>query len=418
MLRWLATNLRTFFWAFILAMAVWVSAVTDADPDEVRAYPSPIPIEIIGQDPGLILTGEVPSQVEVTLRAPRSVWNRLTAEEDALRAILDLSGLGSGQHTVEVQIQIAVHPARLVSVTPDTITLTLEPLLTRTLPVSLSLSGEPAIGYQAGEAILTPDRVVISGPESLIQRVTRARVAVDLNGARESVDESFPVELMDRDGLTINDIIPNPDRVHIALPISQQGGYRDMAVKVVVTGQVASGYRLTGISVFPPVVTVFSSDPQLVASLPGVVETQPFDLNNAENDITTRLSLSLPEGVSVVGEQSVLVRVGIAPIQGSITLSGQPIEVIGLSPDLSVHVSPMTVDIILSGPLPKLDTLTPQDVRIYVDVTALDVGVHQLEPQVEILIGDIRVESILPAAIEVTIAPNGGTPTPTATSTP
>ncbi|RME91569.1 MAG: hypothetical protein D6770_00070 [Anaerolineae bacterium] len=418
MLRWIATNLRTFFWAFILAVAVWVSAVTDADPDEVRLYPNPIALEIIGQDPTLILTSDLPEQVEVTLRAPRSVWDRLTAEEDSVRAILDLSGLGSGQHTVPIQMQVAIRPARIVSITPAEVTLTLEPLTTRTLPISIVLIGEPAIGYQAGEPLTTPDKVVVSGPESLVQRVDRARISVNLTGARESVDESLPVELLDRDGLLLRDLTVNPDHIHVALPISQQGGYRDMAVKVVVTGQVASGYRLSGISVFPPVVTVFSEDPERVNDLPGVVETQPLDLNNAESDITTRLSLTLPEGISVVGEQSVLVQVSISPIQGSITLKGQGIEVVGLSPGLSVQVSPTAVDVILSGPLPKLDTLTPQDVRVYVDVSDLEAGTHQLTPQVEILIGDIRVESILPATVEVTIAPNGETPTPTPTATP
>ena len=40
-------------------------------------------------------------------------------------------------------------------------------------------------------------------------------------------------------------------------------------------GQVEAGYRLDSISVFPPVVTVYSSDADLVSRLPGVVETQP-----------------------------------------------------------------------------------------------------------------------------------------------
>ena len=36
MIRWLATNLRTFLWALIMALAVWVAAVSAADPDEGR----------------------------------------------------------------------------------------------------------------------------------------------------------------------------------------------------------------------------------------------------------------------------------------------------------------------------------------------------------------------------------------------
>ena len=32
MIRWLATNLRTFLWAFVMALAVWVAAVSVGRP--------------------------------------------------------------------------------------------------------------------------------------------------------------------------------------------------------------------------------------------------------------------------------------------------------------------------------------------------------------------------------------------------
>jgi YbbR domain-containing protein len=414
MLRWVAKNFRTFLWAFVLAVTVWVSAVTAADPDEVRQFPSPIQLEVVGQAPNLVLTGSIPKQVLVTLRAPRSVWERLTTEQNAVRTLIDLSGLGAGQHSLEVQVQIAIRPVRIVSTSPASVNLTLEPLVTRTLPVGLSITGEPAIGYQAGEASLDPRQVVVSGPESLADQVSKVRVSASLAGAREGIDQSLPVEALDQDNQTISGLTINPDSVHVTIPLSQQGGYRDMAVKVNVQGQQASGYRLANISVFPPVVTVFSSDPQLVSSLPGVVETEALDLNGASDGISTRLNLNLPTGVSVVGDQSVLVQVGITPIQSSLTLSNQKIEVIGLSTDLQYQVSPETVDVILSGPLPSLDALKPQDVRVTVDATGLGAGTHQLEPQVEVLVSDILVESILPATIEVVLAPLGTTtPTPT-----
>ncbi len=80
MLRWISENYRTFLWAFALALAVWISAVTSADPDETKALPSPVTVQIIGQDPGLILNSDVPREVEVTLRAPHSIWTMIEAD--------------------------------------------------------------------------------------------------------------------------------------------------------------------------------------------------------------------------------------------------------------------------------------------------------------------------------------------------
>jgi len=73
--------------------------------------------------------------------------------------------------------------------------------------------------------------------------------------------------------------------------------------------------------------------------------------------------------------------------------------------------------VILSGPVPILDAMTPDDVRVVVDVSDLELGTYQLEPQVEIIPDRIAVESIVPSTVEleIIIAP---TPTPTSTPAP
>ena len=413
MLHWLVTNFRTFMWAFLMALAVWVAAVSIADPDEVRQYPTPIPVEIIGQDSSLVLTGDVPKQISLSLRAPSSVWDKLTNEENQMRAVLDLSGLSAGEHTIDLQIQIPANPVRIESVTPRTATFTLEPLATQTFPVELNILGEPAIGYQVGIPSLEPDKIIVSGPQSQVERVAQVRVPINLADARESIEQVVSLQVLDANNQVISGLGLNPTEVQVSLPVSQQGGYRDMAVKVLVSGQVASGYRLANISVFPPVVTVFSGDPALVNSLPGVLETQSLDLENASDEVSTRLSLNLPEGISLVGDQTVLVRVNVTPIQSSLTLSNKNVEIEGLPAGWFAQVAPESVDVILSGPLPLLETLSPQEARVYIKVTGFAEGVYQLTPNVEILISDITVESILPEAVEVVISKTPlRTPTP------
>jgi len=146
-MRRFTSNLRTFLLALVLGISVWVSAVTGADPDELRIYPDTIPLEIIGLDPSLIITSRVPPSVEITLRAPQSVWEQLTAQEDSVQATLDLSGLSAGEHTVDIQNRVLVAPYQIVLADPGTVTVTLEPLATQTLSIDTSISGLPAIGY-------------------------------------------------------------------------------------------------------------------------------------------------------------------------------------------------------------------------------------------------------------------------------
>jgi YbbR domain-containing protein len=412
MLTRISENFRLLLWALVLALAVWVAAVTASDPNEVRVYPTAIRIEVVGQDSGLVMTGNIPHQVEVTLRAPRSVWDQLTAKPDSVRAILDLSGLSQGEHQLNLQIQVDERPVQVTKVNPASITLTLEPLATQTFPLKIDILGQPAVGYQAGNATLDVGQVVISGAQSLVSRVKKVSVSVNLDGAREVISSPVSISAYDENNLVVNGINVQPQTAHINIPISQQSGFRDMAVKVVVHGQLANGYRLDNISVFPPVVTVYSSDPALVSSLPGVVETQPLDLQNVSNNISTHLGLNLPSGVSVIGDPNVSIQADISAIESSLTLSSEQIEVIGLPSGMSAQISPAAIDVIISGPLPLLNTLTHQDVHITVDVTGLSEGAHQLTPNVQILISNLKVESILPETVEVILTPNP-TPTPT-----
>jgi len=160
---------------------------------------------------------------------------------------------------------------------------------------------------------------------------------------------------------------------------------------------------VTNISVYPPAVTVFSTDPKLVAQLPGYIETSPIDLDNANDDLDTKIVLNLQPGVSVVGEDTVEVQVGIAAIEGSTTITAAQVEVTGLKEGLAATVSPETVDVILSGPLPLLEEIQAEDIRVYVELEEEGVGIYQRLPKVELAIPEIIVESILPGSLEITV---------------
>lgn len=416
-MRLFAKNVRTFLLSLVLGVSVWVSAVSAADPNEVRTFPRPIPIEVVGEDPSLVLTNDIPDTMQIALRAPRSVWDSLTANADAIHATVDLSGLSAGAHMQNVQIMVGMRPYQIVVANPSAVPVVLESLSTQTFPLSLSLNGQPAAGYQVGEATMEQTEVTVSGPESLVEQVARARVLVSLDGVRESIEDAMPIQLLDADNQVVQGLTINPESVAVDIPISLQGGFRDVAVKVLVQGQQAPGYRIENITVFPSVITVFASDPELVNELPGVVETQPLNLDGRKEDVSTRLSLNLPEYISVVGSQTVQVNVSISPIQTSVTLTNQLIDVNGLEEGLAAQVFPQAVDVIISGPLPVLDTFSSQDITVSVDATGLEIGTYQLQPQARVRVENVQVVSILPETVEVIISPPL-TPTVTPFPTP
>lgn len=429
-LNWLLKNLRTLFLSFLLALLVWVSSVTAADPNEERQFRF-VPLEVVGQGADVLIVSEAPpTTITVSLYAPRSLLNRYEANPtELLRAWVDLSGMEYGEFEVPLQISYQLAPTKLVSVEPERLSLSLDRLVAQTYPVRLDVTGRPARGYQAEIPLLDTTEVTVSGPSALVAQVAEVRASLDIADADETIQTFLNLIPLNESGQRVQGVTLTPLSVQVEQPVTLLGGYRNVVVRVITSGPVADGYRLTNISVSPPSVIVFSSDPELVNALPGYVETEALDLTGATDDLDLRVALALPEGISVVGEQSVLVRVSIAAIESSLPLS-VPVEVLGLAPGLAARVSPNLVDVLLSGPVLELDGLQIEDVRVFVDLTDLTEGVHQLTLQVEILAGRVRLVSLLPETVEVTIAPQptstptppGGsgiqTPTPTATRRP
>jgi len=426
MLRWLGRNLSALFLAFILALVVWISAVLSTDPNQERVYPRAIELAIVGQDAAYLQIETIPTQVRLTLNAPSSIWDQLESNPNAIRAWIDLSGLSKGEHILEVKTQISQRLVQIIKVEPAEVKIVLEPRMSQTSRVEMDITGEPALGYRKGTALSEPAQVILSGPESLVMKVVETRISLDIRGVTDSVRKSVSVVALDENGEAVEGISITPPSVTVSQPVSLQGGYRNVVVKVVTTGQIAEGYWLTNVSVSPPNVTVFSTNPSRVNELPGYVETNPMDLSGLNDDVDIRSTLNLPEGVTLAGEESVLVRLSIAALEGSLPIT-LPLDVIGLPPELYAEVSPASVDLLITGPLPIINNINPAGIRVTVNLAGLEPGIYQLAPVVDLLPREVSVGSILPENVEVTISTTppptatigpGGQATPTPTNTP
>ena len=403
-LRWIVKFLPTLFTALILAIIVWVSAVSSADPNEEREYSAPIPITVLGLDPDLVVTGQYDDEVKVSIRAPRSVQERLAANPDAIHAYINLSGLKAGEHTLEPQIAIDLSPTRVTLVSPSEITLKLENILSKEVPVEIRENGALPIGYTAGTPVLSQDSALVIGPESQVLKVEQVVASVDLSNIITSISRQVELKALDARGVIVSGINLNPTQVTVDIPITQLGGYRNVFVKIVTTGQIAQGFYLTGIMADPPNITIYSTDPELAANMPAFIETTPLNLNGAFESFEKDVSLNLPEGIVVVGDQQVTIKVNISAIQSSILLTGIQVEISNLGQGLKAALSPDRVDIYVSGPLYLLDKLNAADIIVTLDLANKTPGTYQLIPTVTLADSAINLDSILPASIEVVIS--------------
>ena len=398
--RWVANNVAMMILALVLAAGAWIVAVEAEDPTIERRYPQAIPIASPEPPEGMIIVGEFDEQVQVAIRAPESIWNSITLDD--FTAALDLTGLGIGEHSVPVQVTLNKQPSRVMLVEPEHVTLRLESRAERSVPVHVQISGEPALGYirRPASTSIEPREVTVAGPSSYVTRVVEAFADISVQDANADIEEELQLQPQDGEGQIVSYVTPEVERVSVRIPIESSGYYRSLAVKVVLTGQITSGYSNPHISVEPPAVTVFGA-PAVIAGLPGFIETEPIDVEGAQDDVVVRPALNAPPNVAVVSGQQVEVSIYIEPIQGSRTMEITP-TLQGLEPGLTAIVSPETVEVILSGPLPLLETLEESDVRVVLDLFGLPIETHQIEPQI-VAPEDVTAQSILPTTVQVEI---------------
>jgi YbbR domain-containing protein len=103
----------------------------------------------------------------------------------------------------------------VMSFEPNRFTIQVEKRLTSTVPVIVSLVDEPAAGAQHGEPLVRPAWVEISGPESLVSKISRLPIEVSLTGHARTFEDSVQVVYPD------NRIQVQPGRVLVKVPMQE-----------------------------------------------------------------------------------------------------------------------------------------------------------------------------------------------------
>lgn len=400
-MRWLGSNLTSLVLSLLLALVVWISAVTSVNPNTEAEFI--LPLEVINQASDIAIANELPETVSVKLLAPESIIQQLE-EDNPLVAYIDLADITAGTYLFPVQVDIPpqVEPIRVLDRNPRQLELRITNLVSKILPVSIQIVGDPAIGYQTSSLSWDGEAVTIIGQENSVQEVASVVGTLDITDATGTITRTVYLEARDGNDQAIGGLKLVPETVTVNQVINLQGGYRNLAVNVITIGSVEPGYRFTSITPAPPTVMVFSEDPQLVEGLPGYVNTKPLDLTGVDSYLETILELDLPEGITVVGDPTVLVQVNVTALETSLVIT-RDVEIIGLLPGLGAEVSPLQVTVRVSGPVPVLESLTLKDIRVVVDLTNLGVGTYALTPTVEILPDDVVFEDLSPTTIEVII---------------
>lgn len=407
----------------LLGLIVWLIAINQENPIQQATYSERLPVTVRGLAENLQPVQDLTREtVQVTLQAPKSSWDTLDASD--FTAYLNLTGLGAGVHDVEVKAEVVDPKVEIVSVQRPELRVQLDEVITKTVPVRVDVMDSTAFGYDWQTPLVEPSSLTVSGPATQVEQVTMVKAEVYLRNAKNQVERSQTVTPQNSQGQPVARVTADPAMVRIVVPVEQWPGRKEVAVRVNLVGQPAAGYRLSAVRVNPSTVVLLGST-EVLAAVPGFVETEPVSLAGATTEIQKRLQLLVPENATVLEGNTVDMTATITAIEGGTTVRQEPV-LQGLGAGLDAEVALDRVDVILSGSLPLLESLGPDDIFVILDLTGLLPGNHVLTPRVVVPTG-IRAEAVLPETVEVVIRqqdgappllPNGHFPFSTPTATP
>jgi YbbR domain-containing protein len=161
--------------ALVIAVGLWFAGHRDIE----RAIEAPVEFRNI--PPDLMVMDNRVDYVVLRLMGPRTLVSTLDAQD--LRLSIDLSAAkpGSASYPLDSTSFSIPRGVTISRITPPVVHLRLEPVIKRTLPVTLRFSNKPPAGYKIAEASVMPESVAVQGPAEDMRRLLSV--------------ETFPIEI-------------------------------------------------------------------------------------------------------------------------------------------------------------------------------------------------------------------------------
>ena len=153
--------------------------------------------------------------VNVRLLGNKRAVRQLSPDQVSVSVELSTRQEGSATLNLSRDNVLAPDGLEVVSIEPSTIQVQLEREITQRVPVAPEIVGKPAPGLIVGVVEVFPSQVLVSGPESKIQRiVSLSTPPIDIEGRTSTLDETVPVLASDQ----LIQIV-QPSRVTVRIPI-------------------------------------------------------------------------------------------------------------------------------------------------------------------------------------------------------
>lgn len=229
-------NLALKILALFIGFSMWFFVSSEQMTDRIVE----VPVEIINKPPNLEIANDFNKSVLLQVQTPQMGKDSSVKN---MTATLDLRDAHQGENVILLSPDDFRLPGsvRVLKIQPSSITVILEPLEVRTVPVRARYSGKPAPNFLIKGIQVTPENVQISGPVSHVRNVNDiATQSIDLSGQKETVVQYVNLK-------TENPYITvaYKDKVRVEVIIQERGVARVIPNVPIVVRNIPGPYRLS-----------------------------------------------------------------------------------------------------------------------------------------------------------------------------
>jgi YbbR domain-containing protein len=424
-MTWLRTSGLRLLLAIGLGFSLWVFVSYTTNPDRLTQFKD-LPVAPEDLAAGLVIVDQngLPNPplppVTITLRSIGDTT--VMPSSNDIEAYVDLAGQGPGERSIPVRARITT-PGRkpeIAEIKPDLLAIRIEQVLTRTVPLTVEVSGSVPFSYQdlppratiSGQPV---SEVSVSGPQSRVERVAAARATANIDRLTANYDLPRQLEAIDADKQVVEGVTIRPERVNVSVQIISIAGIKRVPIVPSIVGEPASGYVVAGLSVAPQLVRLAGGSSSL-ESVQSVM-TEPVNIAGASRTITRVVALQGPAETSLLSGEATTatVTVRIEPIARpfQVTLP-VPVQLADVGPGLLGSINPAIVQVTLVGTAAQLSALNPATLLGTISARGLGAGIYSVAPTFALPSGVALVGDPPKVTVVLRLPPS---PTPPATPT-
>jgi len=178
--------------SLLFAIFLWYFVVGE-DRVDLKVF---VPVEILNLPSNLVISNEYKKQLEVTIRGPRVLTRGI--EQQHISRSVDLSKATPGKFVFTNEPETIPFPRGItvLRIQPQNVTLLLDRLVQKELPIKPVLVGKPHEGVEIANVILDPVTISISGPQAVLGEETSLSTdPIDISNIQTSTEKDITLDL-------------------------------------------------------------------------------------------------------------------------------------------------------------------------------------------------------------------------------